>query len=252
MSAFEISKESGVPRGRIYDTLTELERKKLIESQESNPKQFFIINTNKNIEKAFQTKQKEINNTKNELLEKISIHEQHQDNEVKDIFKLIKINSVEQLTDYYLKMLERAESDTILACGGVETKYFSDKKTEEVFLDCLKRGNTIKIVGKLHFLLPKLIENIFELNRVNETVTYLAKNQFELREKEAHINTFIRSKKEAIITIFDMLNNTRPDIIIHIFSPSGKKCEFAQKLENDFNEVWENSRKINFYSLLKK
>ncbi|MCD6229933.1 MAG: helix-turn-helix domain-containing protein, partial [Candidatus Diapherotrites archaeon] len=42
MSAFEISKESGVPRGRIYDTLTELERKKLIESQESNPKQFFI------------------------------------------------------------------------------------------------------------------------------------------------------------------------------------------------------------------
>ncbi|MCK4883967.1 MAG: TrmB family transcriptional regulator, partial [Candidatus Diapherotrites archaeon] len=252
MTAFEISKESGIPRGRIYDTLTELERKKLIESQESNPKQFFIINTNETIEQAFQTKTQEIETTKKELLNQLTQIEQNQDHEVKDIFKLIKVESVEHLINYHLKMLERSKNDTILACGGIETKYFATKTAENMFLDCLKHDNTIKIVGKLKYLLPKLINNIIKLKRTNETLTYIINNKFELHEKEAFVNAFIRSNKEVIITIFDMIDNTGPDIIIHIFSSPGKTCKFAQKLENDFNKVWENSEKINFYNLLKK
>ena len=238
MTAKEISEVSMIPFGRIYDTLTRLEEKGVIESQDTRPKKYSAKDPKIALKNLLESKEVELLKLKDgapTIEEKLAQIYLGQSNE--SLFWNVALES-EAIAKHSQKVLETQEELLIyfnVSKGGK----WNAQKAFMSFLDGLKeilsRGASIKFLfggvdeedfkGKMQQLpgeYSDLLENI-ELG-----ITPIITNTFDVIDTE-----------KVIIKIINPVNEDEYLALIYLWQSS-----FASKMKEKFLQMWQLAKKM--------
>lgn len=108
LQAPEISRDTGIPKTRVYDVLVKLEEKQLVIALQGRPKKFQAIETDKIIEKLIQEKRKELNKIEENALKlKKNLFSEEQE-EKENVFKVKELNDFDRILGQELSKAEKS------------------------------------------------------------------------------------------------------------------------------------------------
>lgn len=232
-SAREISNESGIPFGRIYDVLGSLESKNLLDIQDSYPKKYMVINPKEAVKNLLKRKKDEFE----QLTEKAKVLETHLKNlyenkTTKETFWSI---ATEQKTiTRHINRIEEAEKELLLC------EYFQSIEEEE-------DGEDSDLIRQLKGLLYggvaiKLLSNTpdikEQLQKILEKNPELSAIQVRFNPKVVHTFDIIDSEK-VILKMTNPLDLNEYLVAIYVWHKT-----FAKNLRDKFLTLWKNGKEL--------
>ncbi|MDY7082008.1 MAG: helix-turn-helix domain-containing protein [Halobacteria archaeon] len=238
-TAKELSDESGVPMGRIYDVLENLESRRLIRSQTaSRPKKYVPVEPDTAIDRIVEEK-------KRELQEDIQRYEEVADDlkgklnfsdSVDERFWTATVGSDDSL-DLILERLSTAEERIITVAGGIEGKdpdevvvsileMYKDRIREDVDISLLMSMNLVNTLGR----------NVGK--RIGDE---LRTENFEMRlsSQELHGSFHIIDNHELCLMVMNPFQRHELLAMINLKDP-----DFADTLIDEFDERWEEAEYV--------
>jgi sugar-specific transcriptional regulator TrmB len=244
-TAKEISDESEVPFGRIYDVLGSLEDKGLIERQDSRPKKF-IANEPKTVMKNLLTiKNHELDQlTRNATVIEEKLTSLYTSEPSESVFWSVALED-ESIHRHNQKILE-AESEILIYLNMVYSIHILNPEEIKEFLqsinEVMKRGVRIKLlIGGINE------QNFLENNKdfVYEFVPLL--KSVEIRFTSNVTNTFdIIDKEKVILKIPNPISSNEYFALIYLWQKT-----FAEKMRQKYFDLWERGEKLAFDFSLK-
>ena len=235
-NAKEISLQSGVPWGRIYDVLSTLEGKGLVESQSSRPKQFIPVEPSRALETLLELKFREIEVLKDSAARiESELNAAYQIPEEESMFWNVTLGS-EMERKILEKMIDAKEEVIVYN----ELQKFSMPSEEEInklkdFFQHLLRNN-VKI---------RILFALREMELPAEFSLYLA--SFAGLQGKFHVRV-----TSQITSCFDIIDGEK--VFLKVPNPINPKeyfaaiyiwqKHFAVELRARFNELWKNAKEV--------
>ncbi|MCZ7383481.1 MAG: helix-turn-helix domain-containing protein [Candidatus Methanoperedens sp.] len=239
IDARKLSSKSGVPFGRIYDVLSSLESKGLVQKQLSRPKKFLAVEPKLAVKKLLDFKNKEINS----LIQKAGKLEEnlnHLFNKESDQSLFWSVSIGEDTINSQMERLAATENE-LLSYSGLKRVKPSDEYTKtwineflKITSGLIKKRVKIKILignndeSNLKELMPLLIPFLDDLAHMEIRVIPEIPNHFDIIDGE---------KVQLKVS-----NPVRPEE--YFASIFVWQKEFAQELKNKFNELWKNAKEF--------
>ncbi|MFX0070778.1 MAG: TrmB family transcriptional regulator [Candidatus Hermodarchaeota archaeon] len=241
--AREISNQSQVPFGRIYDVLNSLESKGLIEKQQTRPTKY-VANDPKVAIKLL------INNKKNQL-DKLINQASSLENQLNKIYKKptkdslfwsVEIGNerVHDRLNYLIEANETIFSYFEISDIDLQLKEFELLKILPIYSELIERGVVIRI------LLGYLNQN--ELN----AFTQIIKKLYKAFNKEINDSFQIKTIESYISNSFDIIDSEKT--LLKIRNPAKPNeylasiyfwhSYFAKELIDRFQRLWKNASKL--------
>jgi len=131
-TGYEVSKNSGIPQARAYDTLKALETKKIIISTGEKPLTYMPVDPSEILSRYQEKQEKSIEFLKNNLLNFSGDY----------VEPIINVRDRNIVKDNIIKLVSNAKKEILLEAWGDEFD-----KYKQYFIDAHNRGVDIKIVG---------------------------------------------------------------------------------------------------------
>ena len=231
--ARKVSLKSEVPFGRIYDVLSSLESKGLVQKQLSRPKKFLAVEPKLAVKKLLDFKNKEMN----VLIQKAGKIEEDLNHifskkSKESLFWSVSIG--ENTIKSYMEKLEATEKE-LLSYAELQTvsPFDKDKKVWidkflRVTTNLIRKGVRIKLLignndeSNLKDLIPLVIPFLDDLTNMDIRIIPTISNHFDIIDGEK-VQLKVR-------------NPVRPEE--YFASIFVWQKEFAQELRGKFNELW--------------
>ncbi|MHA2102638.1 MAG: TrmB family transcriptional regulator [Candidatus Hodarchaeales archaeon] len=239
-TAKEISDESEVPFGRIYDVLGSLEDKGLIERQDSRPKKYLANEPKIIMKNLLAIKNQELDQlTKNASVIEEKLTSLYTSQPSESAFWSVALED-ESIQRHNQKILE-AESEILIYLNMVYSIHILSPEEIKEFLHSIeevsKRGVSIKL------LIGGIDEQDFLKNNkdlVYEFVPLL--KHIEIRFTSNVTNTFdIIDKEKVILKISNPINSNEYFALIYLWQKT-----FAEKMRQKYFDLWERGEKLEF------
>ena len=238
-TAKDISNKSNIPFGRIYDVMTSLENKGIIEKQDTRPKRY--------IAKAPKTAMKNLIDFKDQELltikESASVIEEKLSNlydspKDESLFWSVALES-ETIERHNQKILETQE-ELLIYLNTPNTFDIHTQKEMENFLESMNELVSRKISIKL--LLGGLTEEqIFQSLQIISKEIFSLVNQIQVKYTPTITNTFdIIDNEKVIIKIINPVNENEYLALIYLWQKT-----FAEKMREKFLMMWETAKNLN-------
>lgn len=131
-TGYEVSKESGVPQARAYDTLKVLENRRIVVSSGTKPLTYVPINPDELLERCEKTFQSSVDYLKENL-----------PNLSEDFVEpVLNLRGVKSINEHVIELIEKAEKEIFLEIWNEDFTEF-----EKPLKEAQKRGVDVKIVG---------------------------------------------------------------------------------------------------------
>lgn len=252
LNATEIHRKSNIPIGRIYEVLSELNQKGLIEIYESRPKIYRATSPNfviHNLLTLFsEEKKKEIaeftSNAKN-LEFKLQQFNFNENKESPKIFWSTTYGSAQSLS-LYMKKFDEAQEEVLLTSFINENTLKVLEYAENFYRNLQKsskRGVMVKILwcferDRFKNFDKSLADKIYNklISIVNNTYKILPQMEsYEMKYTLKRIPTYydIFDSKFVVIKLQDPLEPRRIFACVNIFDP-----ELANRLKQQFDSLW--------------
>lgn len=235
-NAKEISLQSGVPWGRIYDVLSTLEGKGLVESQSSRPKHFIPVEPRIALETLLKLKSKEIELLKESAARiESELNAAYQIPEGKSMFWSVALGR--EMDRKILEKMIDAKEEVIVYN---ELKKFTMPSEDEIikmkeFFQHLLRNN-VKI---------RILFALKEMELPEEFSLYLAsfvglKGKFHVRVTSQITNCFdIIDGEKVFLKVPNPINPKEYFAAIYVWQK-----HFAIELRKKFNELWKKAKEV--------
>ncbi|OLS26411.1 MAG: hypothetical protein HeimC3_09610 [Candidatus Heimdallarchaeota archaeon LC_3] len=239
-TAKEISNESNIPFGRIYDILSSLENKGLVEKQDSRPKKY-LANDPKIVMKNLLT-------IKNQELQQLTKHASVVEEKLSELYSSDPSESIfwsvaleeESILRHNQKILE-TESEILIYLNMAHSIHILSPDDIKDFLV------TIEVIGNRGVIIKLLIggideEKFLEINKnlISEFTSVI--KYLQIRFTPVVTNTFdIIDKEKIILKIPNPVNSSEYLAIIYLWQKS-----FAEKMRKKFFDLWQGAKLITF------
>ena len=216
----EISKESNVSYGRIYEILDKLEKRGLISSLPTQPRTFELIEPKVAFKLILKQQENEITNLMKDV-EKIKVPQIKKSSKIKE--QTLILHGKQRQLAMITEMKNRAEKEIMSIPGVFEPKKFGSNFAAQ---QAMRRG----------------VKSRRLLRQVSRKNKKIIKENLKLGEKMKHCTLMglrlgVVDRKEAIITIVD------PDTKDRISIYTSNK-DFANSLAIFFDSLWDKSKTI--------
>jgi sugar-specific transcriptional regulator TrmB len=230
-TARQLSSKSGVPFGRIYDVLTFLENKGIVEKQSSRPMKFLPVPPHLAIQKLLALKEEELQSvTKKAALLEEQLNKIYRESPQESSFWKVSFAN-EYSKNYYEKIIEsKKELLTYFEFNEMKLEKYEEIITEflGVILPLVKRG------VRIYLLLG--IENDRVLQKISMVAApflkYLNKIHIKITSTIATPFDVIDSEK-VWLRVRNPINEEEYFVMIFL-----KQRKFAEELKNKFQEMW--------------
>ena len=238
-TAKKISDESTIPFGRIYDVLTSLENKGMLDKQDSRPKKYSVRPPKIALKNLLVIKEEEFNSL------------------------TLRANAVEeQLSRFYVKNPDEGlfwsvalEEETILRHTD---KVLETERELLIFLNVQIQHQTLQGEGEINFIntLKRLLEREINIKILLGGVTDITQieklaavftpyievlEKIEIRMTPITTNTFdIIDEEKVILKISNPVKLEEYFALIYVWQK-----KFAKQLKKKFSEIWRNADEIN-------
>jgi len=209
LQAPEISRNSGIPKTRVYDVLEKLEEKGLVVSLQGRPKKYQAIESEKIISKLLESKKKEFSEIElNALKLKEKLDFTGKQEEREHIMKVKHLNDFDRILE---QEILKAKKSVI---GFTEIK---DKRNllQEALAKAVEKKIKVKIISNSKEIEKLLHEKIESKNSVHS------------------LNAFVIDDKKIVLGL-DSFQEEKPH---HHFAILYNKS-LAEAISNHFNEKW--------------
>lgn len=237
LTAKEVSDTSSIPFGRIYDTLTRLVEKGVIESQDTRPKKYKAIEPRIALKNLLDAKDQDLLRIKEvapTIEEKLA--QMYNNNSNESLFWNVALES-ETIEKHNQKILE-AQHELLIYLNTPSVMTSHVQKELKFFIDALKeilsRGVIIKV------LFGGIDEKMFKENISivpKEFLALLATLDYGITPKIT--NTFdIIDNEKVVIKILNPVNEEEFLALIYLWQST-----FAIKMREKFFQLWEGAKK---------
>ncbi|MFX1534157.1 MAG: TrmB family transcriptional regulator [Promethearchaeota archaeon] len=237
--AREVSNSSKVPYGRIYDVLSSLELKELVEVQDSRPKKYSAIEPRYALKKLLDNKEKELNS----LTEMATVLEEKlvmYTNKKPEESLFWKISLGDECHGLMNEKLAEAQQEVLLYIGIFEVdfqKYVGEiEESFNIMSRLLKNGVSTKLLVGLKD--KKVYEETKSL--IDPFLSQLKHDKLEIKLTSTISPPFDVIDGEKVL--LKMMNPVKSDEYFAALYVWQKK--FATELRSKFFEMWDVSDKI--------
>lgn len=217
----EISRNSQVPKTRVYDVLDRLAQKKLIIEIHGRPKKYMAIEPSEVFDKLISHKKSEIQELESkasELKEKVMLKSTQGKTE--------KVMKVKHKTDF-LKILQQEIEAANQSVYGLAQFEATQTPLQESVKKVKEKNVEVKLISQIN-------------ESTKNTAKELLKSGATIKDFEHGIHAYVIDDKKVILALSDF-NQTKPEYHFTIW-PENKPL--AKALIKYFNEAWENGREI--------
>jgi len=209
LEAPEISRNSTIPKTRVYDVLEKLESKGLVISLEGRPKKYQAIETEKIIEKLIDLKKQEFNSIeKNAVKLKEMLNSEEITEEKENILKIKHLNDFDRILG---QEILKAKKSII---GFTEIK--EKKELKQALIKAVEKNVSVKLISN-----KKEIESIKEI---------------AIKNSVHSLNAFVIDEKKVVLGL-DNFNEKKPNYHFAILHNKS----LAKAITSHFNEKWESA-----------
>lgn len=238
-----ISKESEIPHGKIYETLSSLENKGFIEAQNTRPKKYRAIKPAKSFEIFFSKKkenvEEELNKTK-ELLDSIGEKLSNKNKIVDEESNFWKVAFKENIPKMIIECFDNVDYSVHILMGGHEKNPPEIKNVNEELRIMFKKINYIVTKG----IDVKIIKNVQDKLSAELMNEFGFETDFSKFVREIKLNTsdifMIFDEEIVLLEINNPLNKNEMLAMIKVWNPS-----LAKQLSDKFKYLWKTSHKMN-------
>jgi sugar-specific transcriptional regulator TrmB len=239
-TAKEISDDSKIPFGRIYDVLSSLENKGLADKQESRPRKFIAKEPKVALNNLLAMKKAEVHSlTKKAIKIEEKLSSLHKVIPEESLFWSVALG--ENAIDQYIKRISETEKEIQIIINIRVAARFPRK---DVIKDLIK---TLRLLGMSGVLVKVLLAGVAPKTLEEQ---YLASiipffdvlEKAELRHTQISTSAFDIIDREKVV--MKIMNPVEPDeffALIFIW-----QTKFAMELKEKFQELWTNATELKF------
>ncbi len=237
-TAKDVSNVSNIPFGRIYDVMTSLENKGIIEKQDTRPKRYLAKDPKTAMKNLIDFKDQELLTIKESasvMEEKLAKMYSASKNE--SLFWSVALES-ETIERHNQKILETQEELLIY----LNTPNTIDVHTQKEMRDFLDSMNELVIRN----VKIKLLLGGITLEQIEKNLSTISKeivpiiNFIEVKFTPTITNTFdVIDKEKVIFKIINPVNENEYLALIYLWQNS-----FALKMREKFFQLWENAKSL--------
>jgi sugar-specific transcriptional regulator TrmB len=235
-TAKEISDISKIPFGRIYDTLTRLEEKGIIESQDTRPKKYIAKDPRTAMKILIEAKDRDLVRIKDAaptIEEKLI--QLYNDSSNESLFWNVAIES-ESITRHNQKILETQE-ELLIYFNAPSVLATHIQNEVKFFIESIKEIRSRDAKVKLLFGGVNEEELLKNVSQFSIDLLELLK-EVEIRFTSVITNTFdVIDKEKVIIKIINPVNETEYLALIYLWQHS-----FASKMREKFLQLWDGAK----------
>ncbi|MDY7081070.1 MAG: helix-turn-helix domain-containing protein [Halobacteria archaeon] len=236
-TASELSDDSGVPMGRVYDTLDGLENKGMARSQStSQPKKYVAVEPETALERLVEEKEEEFDkklnryrSTAEELQGKLELT-----GSIDDRFWTAVVGQ-EDSVELVLERTKSAQEHILVVIGGFDYKGDPTQAVERF----LEQYHDMDI--DISVLLSPEVNESFGSNVESKAAELYETGRYEVRiaSSEIHGNCHIIDGDEVCIVVVNPMSSGELLALVDI-----QDNDLANRLSNEFQEEWEQAHKV--------
>ena len=240
-TAKEIIEESSVPSGRVYEVLSSLEGKGLIERQDSFPKKFLVLDPKTAIGNLMEIKAQEFQQVKEHasILESKLNHIFHNPSEESSFWSVAL--DQEKISKFGEKLLLAKEEALIYLNRQASVRSGSNKQTSEDFMDILQILVENKV--KVKVLIGGSTKDQFTRRFVGSSLPFLpVLNNVEIGFTSVLTNTFdVIDFDKILLKVSNPVDPEEYIASIYLWTR-----ELAKRFRDRFLDIWNDAEKLTF------
>ncbi|MFX0051025.1 MAG: TrmB family transcriptional regulator [Candidatus Hodarchaeota archaeon] len=239
-TAKEVSNGSKIPFGRVYDVLSSLENKGLVDKQESRPRKFIAKEPKVALNNLLAMKKAEVSSlTKKAISIEEKLSSLHKVMPEGSLFWSVALG--ESAIDQYIKKVSESEKEIQIIINIRVAARFPRK---EVIKDLIKTLTLLSMNGvSVKVLLAGVAPKTLEEQYLTSIIPFFdVLEKAEVRHIQISTSAFDIIDKEKVI--MKIMNPVKPDEFFALIFIWQKKL--AMELKEKFQELWTNATDLKF------